>query len=121
LSPSRPPRAHPHVRGARPSAHDEPALDPTWAPDQAQEFARQAGLGVMGDHHWKVITSCREEAARTGHMPAMPMIETLTGFDAGELHALFPGDFETVFARIAGLTGQGRAPRNHRDSGSKES
>jgi hypothetical protein len=121
LSPSRPSRARPHARGARQGAQDEPAFDPTWAPEQAQEHARQAGLGVLGDHHWKVITSCREEAARTGHMPALHTIETLTGFDAGELHALFPGDFEAIFARIAGLTGHLRSPRNRPGDGSKES
>jgi sulfur relay (sulfurtransferase) DsrC/TusE family protein len=109
------------VRGARPPACDGPALDPTWTTDQAQDLARQAGLGVLGDHHWKVITSCREEAARTGHKPALQMIEKLTGFDAGELHTLFPGDFETIFTRIAGLTGHVHTPRRHPGDGSKES
>lgn len=130
MKPSRSPGGRSHARGARRPSHDEPArresaqderaLDPTWAPEHAQAFAREAGLGVLGDRHWKVITTCREEAARTGHMPGLERIETLTGFDAGELHALFPGDFETIFTRIAGLTGHMPSPRDLPGDGSKE-
>jgi hypothetical protein len=67
--------------------------------------AREAGMDTLGDHHWKVITCCREEVARTGRIPSMRAIEVLTGYESCELHRLFPGEFETLFTRVAGLKG----------------
>jgi hypothetical protein len=66
--------------------------------------ARNAGIGGLSDHHWKVLTSFREEVARTGHAPGLRRLETLTGLDAGELRKLFSGDPEVLIARLAGLT-----------------
>jgi hypothetical protein len=107
-------------RAGRRPAHAHPSLDPAWAPEDAQVLANEAGLEALGDRHWKVLTTCREEAARTGHRPTLQQIETLTGFDAGELHALFPGDFDALVTRIAGLARRSHASRGRSGRGSKE-
>jgi len=78
-------------------------LDPTWTPELVPAIARTFGLNSLGDHHWKVIMSCREEAARTGHAPEIRELEVLTGFDAAELHRLFPGNFAVLVARVSGI------------------
>lgn len=74
-----------------------------WLPEDAARCALQAGVGALGDHHWKVIASMREEAARLGRLPSMRRIQKLTGFGAAELHELFPGNTESLIARLAGF------------------
>lgn len=73
-----------------------------WSPERAEALARLAGLGGLGERHWRVIASAREDAARRGRAPRLRRIEALTGLAAGELHALFPGETETLITRIAG-------------------
>lgn len=94
-------------RGGLPAAADH-----EWSPEDASAIARRAGLESLADRHWKVIASCREEAARTGRPPGLRRLEALTGLDAAELQRLFPGDVEVLVARIAGL-----ARRPHRSRG----
>lgn len=84
-----------------PGAHR--ALDPSWSPEDARTLARALGVARLEDHHWKVIMSCREEAARTGLAPGLREIERLSGFPASELQGLFPGEVASTIARIAGL------------------
>jgi len=73
-----------------------------WSPERAEALARHAGLGELGERHWRVIASAREDAARRGRAPHWRRIQELTGLPAGELHSLFPGDSEALIARIAG-------------------
>lgn len=89
-----------------------------WTPEDAPRLAREAGLESLGDHHWKVITSCREEAARTGRIPGLRRLAVLTGFDVPELHRLFTGDAEAIVSRIAGLRSRpaGHDARDGRES-----
>lgn len=96
-------------RGSRPGTgrgeHAAPrALDPAWNPEMVPAIARTFGLRTLEDRHWKVIMSCREEAARTGHFPPLGEIAGLTGFDEQELHRLFPGDFVQLVSHVAGLS-----------------
>lgn len=73
-----------------------------WSPAKAEALARGEGLATLGDRHWKVIASAREEAARRGRAPRLRRIQELTGFGAGELQRLFPGETEVLITRIAG-------------------
>jgi hypothetical protein len=118
LCPSHPDDGRVHSHAGHTPRHPRPPLDPSWAPEDALRIAREAGLASLGDHHWKIIASCREEVARTGRKPTLEQIEALTGFDAGELHALFPGDFDTLVTRIAGLARHPQPPRGHSGGGS---
>lgn len=73
-----------------------------WSPGRAEALARSAGLGALGDRHWRVIACTREDAARRGRVPGLRRIEAITGLAAGELERLFPGDAEVLITRIAG-------------------
>jgi sulfur relay (sulfurtransferase) DsrC/TusE family protein len=78
-----------------------------WTPDQAEALARDAGIPRLTGRHWKIITLCREEAARRGDGPGIDRICALSGFNRDELLRLFPGKPERVVALIAGLSGTG--------------
>lgn len=80
------------------------ATRPDWSPAEADAAARAAGIGPLGDRHWKILATCREEAARSGRAPGLARIEALTGVDDAELHVLFPGDAASLITRIAGVT-----------------
>lgn len=77
-------------------------MAPEWSPDRAEALARLAGLGGLGERHWRVIASAREDAARRGRAPRLRRIQALTGLAAGELRLLFPGETEALITRIAG-------------------
>lgn len=92
----------------------------TWSPQLAVTLAKQAGLGTLDGHHWKVITAAREEAARCGCRPNLRRIEELTGYGPGELHHLFPGHTASLIARLAGYAAHGSNGSRPRASGHKE-
>lgn len=73
-----------------------------WTPDVAQGLAAESGI-VLTDRHWKVLTFCREDAAREGTPPGLRRISKLSGVDMKELYELFPKGPGKLAARIAGL------------------
>jgi len=74
-----------------------------WTPDVAETLAREAGIPMLTERHWKVLALCREDAARLGRPPGPARICELSGFEAEELERLFPGDPDRLAAKIAGL------------------
>lgn len=76
--------------------------DDEWTPELAEILARDSGI-ALGERHWKVLSACREDAARAGRTPELRRIARLSGVDLDELHRLFPQGPETLVARIAGL------------------
>ncbi len=74
-----------------------------WTPEIAGEIAREVGIDPLTERHWKVITFCREDAARQGKPPGLRRVARLSGVDSKELHRLFPEDPGRLTARIAGL------------------
>lgn len=89
-------------------------LSPGWSPDRALALAREAGLGPLGDRHWRVLTTFREETARTGEAPPLDVLAHLAGIEPAEILTLFPGDGEQTLARLAGLVRRRRAPSSRR-------
>jgi len=73
------------------------------SPELAQRLAAEAGLGPLTEQHWKVLTFCREDAAREGQSPGLRRIAKLSGIDMKELYQLFPKGPGKLAARIAGL------------------
>lgn len=74
-----------------------------WNPELAEALAREAGIALT-PQHWKVITFCREDAARqNGQSPGLRRISRLSGVGMKELYALFPKGPGKLAARIAGL------------------
>ncbi len=111
------PSPRPGRSGPARAARRRPA---DWTPEDAPRIARESGLDALCDHHWKVIASCREEAARTGRVPGLRRLAVLTGFDVGMLRRLFPGDAEATVSRIAGLRGRSGGTHAHDDRPSTE-
>ena len=73
-----------------------------WTPDIGEAIAEELGLTLTPDH-WKVITFCREDAAREGQPPGLRRISKLSGVGTKELYALFPKGPGKLAARVAGL------------------
>jgi TusE/DsrC/DsvC family sulfur relay protein len=74
-----------------------------WLPEMAEEIAREAGIGPLTPAHWKVISFCREDAAKTGQSPGLRRVTQLGGVAMKDLYALFPKGPGKLAARIAGL------------------
>ena len=75
-----------------------------WTPQVAEILARGAGIETLTERHWKVITCCREDAARHGKTPGLRRISELSGVAASELNRLFPSGPGELAALIAGLS-----------------
>lgn len=74
-----------------------------WTPELAEALARENGIS-LSPQHWKVITFCREDAARNGGLsPGLRRISQLASVPMKELYALFPKGPGKLAARIAGL------------------
>ena len=74
-----------------------------WTPEIAEQIAREVGIAPLTERHWKVITFCREDAARQGQSPGLRRIAKLSGVDMKELYQLFPKGPGKLAAKIAGL------------------
>lgn len=73
-----------------------------WTPDIGEAIADEIGLKLTPEH-WKVITFCREDAAREGQPPGLRRISKVSGVGTKELYALFPKGPGKLAARVAGL------------------
>jgi len=73
-----------------------------WTPEIAEAIADEVGV-TLTPEHWKVITFCREDAAREGQPPGLRRISKLSGVGTKELYALFPKGPGKLAARVAGL------------------
>ncbi len=79
-------------------------VDPNdWTPALAEALARESGIDLLTEDHWKVITFCREDAAQRGEPPGLRRISKLSGVGMKELYQLFPKGPGKLAARIAGL------------------
>lgn len=74
-----------------------------WTPEVGEAIAREAGVAPLSDKHWKVITFCREDAAREGAAPGLRRIAKLSGVSMKELYELFPKGPGKLAAQVAGL------------------
>jgi tRNA 2-thiouridine synthesizing protein E len=69
----------------------------------AKAMADELGIGPLTERHWKVISFCREDTARSGHAPNLGRIAKLSGVGRNELFELFPTGPSKLAARISGL------------------
>lgn len=91
-------------RGHQVEVNDEGFLTNAnqWTPEIGEAIAEEVGVRLTPDH-WKVITFCREDAAREGQPPGLRRISKLSGVGTKELYALFPKGPGKLAARVAGL------------------
>jgi tRNA 2-thiouridine synthesizing protein E len=74
-----------------------------WTPALAEEMATSAGISLTPEH-WKVLSFCREDAARqNGASPGLRRIAQLGGVTMKDLYRLFPNGPGKLAAKIAGL------------------
>ncbi len=73
-----------------------------WVPEIGEALAADASL-VLTPEHWRVITFCREDTAKTGQSPGLRRIAQLSGVNMKDLYRLFPKGPGKLAARIAGL------------------
>ena len=57
----------------------------------------------LNDQHWKVITFCREDAAKQGTPPGLRRISKNSGVNMKELYQLFPKGPGKLAAMVSGL------------------
>lgn len=74
-----------------------------WTPAVAEVLAEEEGISPLSEEHWKVLTVCREEAARRGKSPGAWKLSRLSGVSIDDLKRLFASAPENLAARIAGL------------------
>ena len=75
-----------------------------WTPEVGEAIATQVGVDALTAEHWKVITFCREDAAKEGQPPGLRRIAKLSGVGTRDLYKLFPKGPGKLAARIAGLS-----------------
>lgn len=61
-----------------------------WTPEVAEAIAKDIGIAELNDQHWKVITFCREDAAKQGTPPGLRRISKNSGVNMKDLYQLFP-------------------------------
>ena len=71
-----------------------------WTPEVAEALAQEVGIDELSDQHWKVITFCREDAAKQGTPPGLRRISKLSGVNMKELYQLFPKVFVIIFLSL---------------------
>jgi TusE/DsrC/DsvC family sulfur relay protein len=91
-------------RGHQVDVNDEGFLTNSseWTPEIGEGIADEIGVRLTPEH-WKVITFCREDAAREGQPPGLRRISKQSGVGTKELYALFPKGPGKLAARVAGL------------------
>ena len=74
-----------------------------WTPEVGEAIATNVGVQSLTAEHWKVLTFCREDAAKEGQAPGLRRISKLSGVGTKDLYKLFPKGPGKLAARIAGL------------------
>ena len=74
-----------------------------WSEELAQILARESGLQILTDAHWRVLRFVREYFLSTGRGPRNRRLREGTGLALLELEALFPQGIKFGLRRLAGL------------------
>lgn len=74
-----------------------------WTPAVAEAIASDIHIDPLTDKHWKVITFCREDAAKEGQPPGLRRIAKHSGVSMKELYQLFPKGPGKLASLVAGL------------------
>ena len=74
-----------------------------WTKEIAVELAKEEGLPVLTDAHWKVIDFCRQDAVASGKAPTLRQITNGAGVSTKDMFALFPKGPAKKVAHISGL------------------
>jgi sulfur relay (sulfurtransferase) DsrC/TusE family protein len=88
----------PKTNGHPPDLGDA-ACECDWTPSLAECLARVFGIAPLSEAHWRVISECREEWARSGRVPELSILAERSHMSVGQLEMLFPAG-QAAFAWI---------------------
>ncbi len=74
-----------------------------WNEHLGEVIARQAGIPVMTESHWKVVRFMRDRFLTTGQAPSIRTLGKESGVDVKTLYQLFPKGPAKLAAKIAGI------------------
>ncbi|MCM2315654.1 MAG: TusE/DsrC/DsvC family sulfur relay protein [Thermoanaerobaculia bacterium] len=74
-----------------------------WTPSLAECVARVYGIDPLTESHWRVISACREEFAKSGEVPQPARLATLAQLSERELESLFPAGLLSLAWILAGV------------------
>jgi tRNA 2-thiouridine synthesizing protein E len=74
-----------------------------WGEEVAEVMARESGLKVLSEIHWRALRFIREFYLDTGRAPRNRRVKEGTGLSLLELESLFPQGIKFGARRLAGL------------------
>lgn len=74
-----------------------------WTPSLAECVASVYGIDPLTESHWRVISGCREEFARSGKVPEPAQLAALAHLSARDLESLFPAGLLSLDWILAGV------------------
>ena len=74
-----------------------------WSKEIAAELAKEEGIDVLTDGHWKVIEFMRADFGEKGTAPTLRRLSKVGGIPTKDLYELFPNGPAKKAARISGL------------------
>jgi tRNA 2-thiouridine synthesizing protein E len=74
-----------------------------WTKEIAAELAKEEGIDVLTEGHWKVIDFARNFAGTGGASPTLRTITSGSGVNTKDLFTLFPKGPAKKVAKISGL------------------
>jgi TusE/DsrC/DsvC family sulfur relay protein len=83
----------------------------SWSEPLAQALAQEAGIGLLGEAHWKIIHAMRDHYQRLGAAPVMHRVCHDAGIERPQVNKLF--GYCLVAWRVAGLPNPGEEARSY--------
>ena len=85
-----------------------------WSPDVADGIAVETGVAPLTEEHWRVLSFCREDAAKKGESPGLRRIAKFSGVGMRDLYRLFPRARENLLLGSPGCRNQRAASEAER-------
>jgi tRNA 2-thiouridine synthesizing protein E len=83
----------------------------SWSETLAESLARDAGIGQLGEAHWKIIRAMRAHYAKLGAAPVMHQVCHDAGIERRQVNQLF--GYCLVAWRVAGLPNPGEEAKSY--------
>jgi TusE/DsrC/DsvC family sulfur relay protein len=79
-------------------------VDPSqWTVEMAEEQARESGISLLEEPHWRVIRFIREYYLQNGRAPLHRELKKGVEMSLMDIESLFPGGIKQGARRLAGL------------------
>lgn len=93
------------IAGKQVAVNEEGYLtDPSqWTREIAAEIAKEEGIPVLTENHWKVLDYLQKDTKETGVLPSIRKLKATGVMPTKELYELFPEGPLKKAAKIAGL------------------